>query len=102
MFLPIILDTRLNYTAIANDTQSYSSGITNTVNNNNIKNSISNNNKIDDNTITDDIYKCNSNYSYNDYDRAYDVDDKYEDKYENKYDDKYEDKYEEKYEPEYR
>lgn len=98
MFLLIILDTRLNYPAIANDSQSYSSGITNTVNNNNIKNSISNNNKIDDNTITDDIYKCNSNYSYNDYDRAYDVDDKYEDKN----DDKYEDKYEEKYEPEYR
>lgn len=80
-----ILDTRLNHTATVSDSQSYSSGITNTVNNNNIKNSISNNNKIDDNTITDDIYRCNSNYSYNDYDRAYDVDDKYEDRYELEY-----------------
>lgn len=77
-------DTQLNHISATtiSGPQSYSSGITNTVNNNNnnIKISLSNNNKIVDTTITDDIYS-NSNFSYNNYDGTYDVSDKYEPEY---------------------
>lgn len=72
-----------NSVAAAMTTTTNTSSINNIINNNNnntINNNLSNNNKTLENTSTDmdDIYRYNSNFSYNQYDDAYETSDKYE------------------------